>query len=82
LLKEIVITDEKSTQITRKIIEKLKQNAPASTEEEQLIHDNIAQIKKLFAELELINYYNIDSTEGGLTIRCIGTPHFACFAGY
>jgi hypothetical protein len=45
----------------------LKQNAPASTEEEQLIHDNIAQIKKLFAELELINYYNIDGTEGGLT---------------
>lgn len=67
LLKEIVLNDEKSTQIARMIIERLRQTTKLSDQQENLIQDNVAQIKNLFAESELTNYYNIDSTEGGIT---------------
>jgi hypothetical protein len=67
LLKEIVLSDEKSTQISRAIIQDISKRRPLSEQERILIEDNVSQIKKLFSELDLVNYYNIDSTEGGIT---------------
>ena len=60
LLKEIVTCTEKSAGLARNIIETMNKKKPLSTKQENLVHDNVAEIKHLFTELELINYYNID----------------------
>ncbi|MCW4045222.1 MAG: DUF262 domain-containing protein [Candidatus Bathyarchaeota archaeon] len=61
LLKDIVLSDESSTEIKRSILKKINRTEEEKQQIEEIIEDNVAKIKKLFAENDLIFYYPIDS---------------------
>lgn len=64
-LKDIVLSDESSTKIKRDVLKQMKEDGIAIVEAvEEKVEGNIANVKNLFTELELIYYYPIDSTVG------------------
>lgn len=68
LLKNIVLSDESSTKLKRDVLKQMKEGDITITETvEEKVEDNIAKVKNLFSELELIYYYPIDSTLGKFT---------------
>jgi len=68
LLKSIVLSNESSTKIKRDILNQMKNNSVSVTQKiEEKVEDNVAKVKNLFTELELIYYYPIDSTIGKIT---------------
>lgn len=68
LLKSIVLSDESSTKIKRVVLDQMKKDGVSIAEKmEERVEDNIAKVKNLFSELELIYYYPIDSTVGKIT---------------
>ena len=64
LLKDIVLSDETTTKIKNQILSKIRERMSVDDSVEEMVEDNVAQIKNLFNELELIYYYPIDSTTG------------------
>lgn len=67
LLKDIVLSDETSVQIKKKILSEMRNMIEVDDRTEEIVESNIAKIKNLFSELELIYYYPIDSTVGKIT---------------
>lgn len=61
LLKSIVLSDASSTEIKRSIMKKMERTNEEKNQIEEVVEDNVARIKNLFAELDLIFYYPIDS---------------------
>lgn len=67
LLKDIVLSDDSSTKIKRDILKRMKKEGFLVNDAiEEKVADNVANVKNLFAELELIYYYPIDSTVGNV----------------
>ena len=64
LLKDIVLSDETTTKIKKRILSEMRERMSVDDSVEEMVEDNVAQIKNLFNELELIYYYPIDSTTG------------------
>ena len=68
LLKNLVLSDEISTKLKRDILDRMKEDGITVTNRiEEKVEDNVAKVKNLFTELELIYYYPIDSTVGKIT---------------
>ena len=67
LLKEIVLSDESSTQIKKRILNEMNNIAEVKDETEEIVDENVSNIKNLFTELDLIYFYPIDSTLGKIT---------------
>lgn len=63
-LKGIVLSDDTTVKIKKQIISEMKKHMMVDDSIEEIVEDNVAQIKNLFNELELIYYYPIDSTTG------------------
>ena len=61
LLKDIVLSYDSSTEIKRKILKQMPRTEEEKKEVEEIVEDNVAKIKNLFTELELVFYYPIDS---------------------
>jgi hypothetical protein len=62
--KKIVISDDTTVRIKKQIISEIEKTLEVDDSVEEIIEDNVAQIKNLFNELDLIYYYPIDSTTG------------------
>ena len=62
--KNIVLSDDTTVKIKKQIISEMKKTITVDDSIEEIVEDNVAQIKNLFNELELIYYYPIDSTTG------------------
>lgn len=68
LLKDIVLSDRDTVDIRTDLLEQMREdNIDVTREMEKRIDKNIAKIKNLFTELELIYYYPVDSTLGKFT---------------
>jgi len=63
-LKRIVLSDDTTVKIKKQVISEMKQHMTVDDSVEETVEDNVAKIKNLFNELELIYYYSIDSTTG------------------
>jgi uncharacterized protein with ParB-like and HNH nuclease domain len=61
LLKAIVLSDESSTVIKRAILKEINRTEEETKKIEEIVEDNVALIKNLFAENELLFHYSIDS---------------------
>jgi uncharacterized protein with ParB-like and HNH nuclease domain len=61
LLKDIVLSDDSSTEIKRKILKQMSRTEEEKKQVEEIVEDNVAKIKNLFTELELVFYYPIDN---------------------
>lgn len=64
LLKDIVMSNESAPYIRNQILSKMKEKMSIDQSIENTVDENVARIKNLFNELELIYYYNIDTTTG------------------
>ncbi len=64
LLKDIVLSDKTAPQIRNQILAKMRERVIIDQSVEEMVDNNVAQIKNLFNALELIYYYPIDSTTG------------------
>ena len=64
LLKDIVMSNESAPYIRKQILSKMKEKMSIDQSIENTVDENVARIKNFFNELELIYYYNIDSTTG------------------
>ena len=61
LLKDIVLSYDSSTEIKRRILKQMSRTEEEKKQVEDIVEDNVAKIKNLFTELELVYYYPIDS---------------------
>jgi hypothetical protein len=64
LFKDIVLSNENTTEIKKRILSEISKMRSVSNEDESIVDENISKIKNLFNEHELIYYYPIDSTIG------------------
>lgn len=67
LLKDIVLSNEDAVKIRRDILGQMKTDGIDDKEVEERVDKNVAKVKNLFNDLELIYYYPIDSTIGKIT---------------
>ena len=67
LLKDIVMNDGTSTKIKNKIIKEMEKTRLVTDEDEEIIEENVSQIRNLFTSIDLIYYYPIDSTVDEIT---------------
>jgi hypothetical protein len=63
-LKDIVLSEDTTPHIRKQIISEMRKKMTVDDSMEALVDDNVAKIKNLFNELELIYYYPIDTTMG------------------
>jgi uncharacterized protein with ParB-like and HNH nuclease domain len=61
LLKDIVLSYDSSTEVKRNILRQMSRTEEEKKQVEEIVEDNIAKIKNLFTELELVFFYPIDS---------------------
>lgn len=61
LLKDVVLSYDSSTEIKRNILKQMPRMEEEKKQVEEIVEDNVAKIKNLFTELELVFYYPIDS---------------------
>jgi len=64
LLKEIVMSNESVPYIRNQILSRMRERITIDQTIEDIVDENVARIKNLFNELELIYFYNIDTTIG------------------
>ena len=62
--KDIVLSEEPTPHIRNRIVTEMRKKMAVDESIEELVDDNVARIKNLFNELELIYYYPIDTTMG------------------
>lgn len=64
LLKDIVMSNESVPYIRNQILSRMREKMTIDQSIENTVDENVARIKNLFNELELIYYYSIDTTTG------------------
>lgn len=64
LFKDIVLSEDPAPKIRNRIVNEMRGKMDVDESTEVLVDNNVADIKNLFNELELIYYYPIDSTLG------------------
>lgn len=67
LLKDIVLSDETSTKIKKRILKEMHKQLIVTEDYEEIVDENISKIKNLFTSIDLIYYYPIDSTVDEIT---------------
>lgn len=67
LLKDIVMGDGSPTKIKNNIIKEMNKTRLVTDEDEEIIEENVSQVRNLFTSIDLIYYYPIDSTVDEIT---------------
>lgn len=67
LLKDIVLNDDPAPRIKKRILKNMKKQFLVTEDDEDLVDENVSQIKNLFTSIDLIYYFPIDSTVDEIT---------------
>jgi uncharacterized protein with ParB-like and HNH nuclease domain len=67
LLKDIVFSDEGASRIKKKIIKEMEKSMKVKEADEDIVEENVSQLKNLFTSIDLIYYFPIDSTVDEIT---------------